>query len=310
MNATRQRDTAIRQAAFRFLGELTAIHGDSLPWRELHAGFTFEGERVPLLSQQGIFKPRVLSLPLSIRTAPIRPRERRPYDDGLGPDGTVHYRYRGTDPGHHQNVWLRDAMRERVPLVYFHGTVPGRYVAAWPVFVVADDPRRMTFGIEVEGARYIMPRSDDETSGVAGEELPERRYVMRLTPQRLHQSTFRDRVLRAYREQCAICRLRHVTLLDAAHILPDRDPLGEPRVSNGLTLCKLHHGAYDARLLGIRPDLVVEVSEAVLEEEDGPMLLHGLQGAHGRRARVPRSRESAPDAQALERRYEEFRASV
>jgi hypothetical protein len=28
-------------------------------------------------------------------------------------------------------------------------------------------------------------------------------------------------------------------LLEAAHIVADRDPEGEPRVSNGLALCKL-----------------------------------------------------------------------
>ena len=31
-------------------------------------------------------------------------------------------------------------MRRRVPLVYFFGLVPARYLAAWPVFVIGDDP--------------------------------------------------------------------------------------------------------------------------------------------------------------------------
>jgi putative restriction endonuclease len=48
-----------------------------------------------------------------------------------------------------------------------------------------------------------------------------------------HEKTFRQRVLRAYQERCAICRLRHRELLEAAHILPDGDPRGEPIVSNG-----------------------------------------------------------------------------
>ena len=51
---------------------------------------------------------------------------------------------------------------------------------------------------------------------------------------RLHQATFRERVLHAYRTSCAICRLRHRELLDAAHILPDGHPRGEPVVPNGL----------------------------------------------------------------------------
>src|SRR3989304_615457 len=40
-----------------------------------------------------------------------------------------------------------------------------------------------------------------------------------------------------FRQECAICRLRHEELLDAAHILPDGHPRGEPVVPNGLALC-------------------------------------------------------------------------
>ena len=39
----------------------------------------------------------------------------------------------------------------------------------------------------------------------------------------------------------ALCRLRHQELLDAAHITPDGDAEGEPVISNGVALCKLHH---------------------------------------------------------------------
>ena len=70
-------------------------------------------------------------------------------------------------------------------------------------------------------------------------------YITTLVQRRLHQQAFRERVLLAYREACSICRLRHRELLDAAHILPDRHPLGEPLVSNGLALCTLHHAAFD-----------------------------------------------------------------
>lgn len=56
-----------------------------------------------------------------------------------------------------------------------------------------------------------------------------------------------------------MCRLRYSSLLDAAHILPDGHPRGAPVVPNGLSLCRIHHAAYDQNLLGVRPDLVVEV---------------------------------------------------
>jgi len=122
----------------------------------------------------------------------------------------------------------------------------------------------------------------------------------------LHQRKFRERVLDAYREQCALCRLRHSELLDAAHIIPDGEPGGEPVVENGIALCKLHHAAFDGFFLGIRPDYVVEVRSDILLEDDGPMLRHGLQGLHGARILLPRSKKSRPSADRLEVRYDRF----
>jgi putative restriction endonuclease len=104
-----------------------------------------------------------------------------------------------------------------------------------------------------------------------------------------------------------VCRLRRDELLDAAHIVPDADPLGIPSVSNGLALCRLHHAAFDSHLIGIRPDYRVEVRPDVLEDKDGPMLIHGLQGFHGAHLVVPRRPTAQPDRQLLEARYARFR---
>jgi hypothetical protein len=74
-----------------------------------------------------------------------------------------------------------------------------------------------------------------------------RQYVTQVTQRRLHQEGFRLRVLKAYRDCCAVCQLQHQQLLDAAHILPDGHPKGEPVVPNGLALCKLHHAGVRGR---------------------------------------------------------------
>jgi putative restriction endonuclease len=115
--------------------------------------------------------------------------------------------------------------------------------------------------------------------------------------------------LRAYNEACAICRLRHPELLDAAHILPDAHPLGQPIVPNGLALCRLHHAAFDRHIIGVRPDLVVEVRDDVLSEIDGPMLVHGLQDNHGRALVTPRRPVDRPRAEFLAERYDLFKAA-
>jgi putative restriction endonuclease len=136
-------DAHVRLAAFRFLEEQMRLapEGGALPRRVLEGGFTYEGQRVPLMGPQGIFKPRILrEIPLSITTVPVVEGETRPYDDAFGDDGLLRYRYRGTDPQHHENAGLRLAMQRQVPFIYFHGVVPGLYVAEWPVYIVGDDP--------------------------------------------------------------------------------------------------------------------------------------------------------------------------
>ncbi|CAN5333304.1 HNH endonuclease [soil metagenome] len=299
---SRTLDAQVRAAAFQFLEERSRHHDGSISHNILKAGFTFRGAQVNLIGPKGIFKPRILSdYPLSILTVAPKPGKPRPYDDGFQADGSVIYRYRGVDPQHYDNQALRRAMRDHVPLIYFHGTVPGWYIAQWPVYVINDDPASLSFHIDVDGTYRGFGRAP----GVADEDL-QRRYAMRSTRQRLHQCAFRDRVLRAYSEHCAVCRLRHAELLDAAHIIPDIDPLGEPRVSNGISLCKLHHAAFDQQLFGIRPDFSIEVRESVLNERDGPILRHGLQAIHKSQIIVPRAIGLRPDPAALEARFMQF----
>jgi putative restriction endonuclease len=298
-------DSRVRLAAFRFLGDQAVLYPDTLPYEVLQRGFDFEGHRVPLIGPQGIFKPAILpEMPLSIYTAPVVEGHPRPYEDEIGADGLIRYRYRGSDPTHWDNVGLRHAMQRRAPLVYFHGIVRGRYLAAWPVYVVGDDPRDLCFTIAVdEQDRALASGPGDEPTAAE----VRRAYVTSVTLRRLHQRAFRERVLRAYRDQCTICRFRHRELLDAAHILPDRHPRGEPVISNGLALCSLHHAAFDRQLLGIRPDLIVELRVDILREKDGPTLQHGLLGFQGKTIVVPHQPAARPNPDFLAERYELFR---
>ena len=138
---------------------------------------------------------------------------------------------------------------------------------------------------------------------------PRKAYITRQVKQRLHQDRFRWLVLRADREQCTMCRLRHVDLLEAAHILPDRDVRGQPEVPNGLSLCKIHHSAYDADILGIDPDYRIHLRHDILDEIDGPMLTHGLQEMHHRMLHVRRRPQERPSRDYLAERFQKFRAA-
>lgn len=297
-------DDAVRSGAFAFLAEQARIRGEGwppvLPRSVLADGFSFAGRRVPLVGPQGIFKPAILpSIPISIATAPPDPRKVAPYEDDFG-YGRLIYRYRGTDPTHHENVGLRLAMEQGKPLIYLHGIVPGRYLVIWPTFVTGDNRRDLSFEVAFEpGDSVRLPE-------LAVEEDARRSYAFHVVKQRLHQADFRERVLAAYRRTCSLCQLRHEELLDAAHIIPDGQPRGDPVIPNGIALCKLHHAAFDRNIIGIRPDLIIEIRKDILGETDGPMLRHGLQGLHGSIVTVPREARLRPALDRLEERYEQF----
>lgn len=296
-------DALVRRAAFDFLTKQVALRGPELSRRVLEIGFPLEGQDVSLLGPPGIFKPALLAdMPLSITTVPEIEGKERPYEDEVDEQGRLLYRYRGTDPKHPDNVGLRRAMERQAPLVYFYGVIPGLYRPIWPVFVVGDDPAGLTFTVEERPLLEV-----GEAVARVGEDA--RAYAVRLVPQRLHQVAFRRRVIWAYRENCSVCRLRHQELLDAAHILPDTHPEGRPIVPNGLALCKLHHAAFDTNILGVRPDLVIEIRRDVLDEIDGPMLVHGLQGFQEAKLHAPRTRGLYPNPDFLAERYEIFRAA-
>lgn len=297
-------DERVRLATFEWLGEQVERYGDVLDWSLLLEGFVLEGERVSLVSPRGIFKPRGLDVPLSIRTAP-----ESPYDDGFGADELLRYRYQGTDPEHRDNRGLREAMRRERPLVYFFGLVPGRYLPTWPVYIVGDNREALEFSVAVDDAVHIgsVQRSGEVREN---ETAIRREYVTSLARIRVHQRAFRERVLAAYRRECAFCRFRHEELLDAAHIAADATPEGEPRVSNGLALCRLHHAAFDAHFVGLKPDLTLTVRPDILREQDGPTLVHGIQALEGQKIVIPRTRDHRPDIGLVEARFTDFLANI
>ena len=273
-------DTRMRLQAFEHVQRLSELH-DHLTAEALRGGFTFDGARVPLINpQRGIFKPRQMRHLLSIRTVFPKSGARVWYDDQrlahrqiFQQDQTVNYAFMGQDPEAADNRWLREASENRIPVIYFLGIAPGRYQAIVPTFIADWDrgalKTQLVFGTPGHGA-LAPPHT-----------AAERRYGLRLVQQRLHQASFREAVLAAYDGRCAVSRLAEHQLLDAAHIISDKDePLGQPIVPNGLLLSKIHHTAFDRHLIGIDPDYRLHVSEQLLVKEDGPML-EALKRLHG-----------------------------
>jgi len=297
-------DPLLRLAAFREVRRLADANGD-LTSRDLRAGFSFEGARIPLINpQRGIFKPTQMRFLLSIRTVFPRPGARVWYDDQrqlhrqiYEGDEAVDYAFMGGSADAAENRWLREAMQDAVPIIYFLGTSPAVYKALIPSFVIGWDAASLK-------ARIAFSAGDELR---APETAAERRYALRQVKQRLHQATFREAVITAYRGRCALSGLREPVLLDAAHIIEDKhEQLGQPVVRNGIPLAKTHHAAFDAHLIGIDADFRIHVSRRILEQKDGPTL-EALKRLHLNRIYLPARGKDRPDQDRLAMRFEQFK---
>lgn len=297
------REELIRAAAIEWVNANSADGARPITREQLANDFAFDGVRFPLVDRgRGIRKPLGWRAALSILTSVGRGGA-LPYADGQGPDGLHRYKLRRDQRGTAENDALRVAFRERVPLIWFVGVESGLFNVIAPVYLIGEEIQQDQFVLALTSNQLdVDPDSPMEAAL--------RRYLVAETRRRLHQPVFASRVMRAYEDRCAVCALHHRELLDAAHIIPDKQEQGIPVVSNGLALCKIHHAAYDQRILGIRPDYVVEIQDRLLEEIDGPMLRHGLQQHHGKRLMMtPARRSERPDAERLEIRYREFRSA-
>lgn len=296
MKFTVEEQRLIRQDIFRWLDE-QQIAGKYEFSREDLNSYTWFGQRIPLVSMmKGIWNPQSFDETLSILTGIDSP-----YDDRQeeGQDLFLRYSYQARDGG--DNTKLKRAFVEGTPLIYFEAQRRGYYIARYPVFVVEDDEKNREFVIALdEQLRFF--------GDPGGQPEAQKKYVQRMIRSRVHQPAFRWNVMQAYKETCAICHLKHVELLDAAHIIPDFHELGSAHVTNGLSLCKIHHAAYDKNLLGITPDYKVRINKDLLNEVDGPMLKHGIQEMHDKSLWLPTDQNKMPDKDKLDFRFREFQA--
>ena len=296
-------DERLRLSALAFLKAVQLGTGGPVRLHDV-SGFEFEGVRVPLMDpQRGIRKPRMLDAALSFRTVHAGRPDQRPYDDSPGPDGYLRYKWRGTDPDHPENRALRRAMGERRPLIWFQGVASGTYLPIFPVWLVHEEPTSQQFVVALDTEQAQRWATDG-----AIDPALRRMYAERVTHDRLHQPLFRARVLSAYGGRCAICHLGHFQLLDAAHIRSDAEG-GEPIVPNGISMCKIHHAAYDADIMGVDPNYRVHIRPDILEEHDGPTLRYALQELANSTISTPTQPAARPDRNLIAERFDRFRAA-
>ena len=284
----------LRLEIFAALEELAESRGGFLTTSEL-LDFEIRGQRIPLIDRaRGIRNPAIFDSTLAIVSSADGP-----YNDHIGADGLLRYAFQARDPMGGDNRKLHVAMTTSTPFILFEKPATGIYVPVIGVYAISADTVQGHFVIATDESawRAFDSGSDSEI---------QKRYVEQVTRRRVHQPVFRARVILAYSQTCAICRLKHPELLDAAHIISDADVNGIAHVTNGMALCKIHHAAYDRNLLGVSGDYIVHINGALLDEVDGPMLRYGLQDMHGLALTLPSRRKDHPSRDLLASRFDKF----
>ena len=307
-------DVEMRATAFAVVRRLQDENG-GLSRADLFNGFRWGGERVRLDGHvEGIWKPKAMSGLLSIKTAWPRQRRERPsiYADQrqvlrehFEASDVLDYNFERGGPEMRRNQWLLDAKIRRIPILYLMAASPGSYQAFLPSYIVEwDDVRntaKVAFGFDAP------PETERE-----------RRIGIAIARRQFERAGFREEVLSAYRERCAISRVAGRSHVSVAELAPAFGPAAAlpAGASAGLALSKLHRSAFDADLLGIDADGRVHVSPRAAEHRAGVKLLgsqpdapmvDALLAADGARIAEPDRPELRPDRDLLDLRFQHFR---
>ncbi len=302
-------DFLLRAAAFERVRNLNETR-DQLTAADLKLGFFFDGQRIPLVfSQRRLCKPAQMETLLSIKTVFPKLDAKVWYDDPCGvhrhiydADEMADCAFIASEVGPEDGRWLRDAIDNRVPIIYVLGISPRRYQAIFPAFMMDWDATALNIKIAFGSIENSAP--------TLGGNAPQRRSALQAVKQRLSRASFREAVITAYKGRCALSGLPEPLLLDAAHILQgENDVTGRPIVANGLPLSKIHRAAFDSNLIGIDPDFRIHVSDQLLKTKEGP-ILEELKRLNNAQLHLPDRPADRPDRDRLAVRFERFLAAA
>ena len=293
-------ETRIRLEAIHYVRDLRE-RWVAVPSSEVQQ-FSTGGRRVFLKGQQGIFKPAELTEPLSITSTLDSP-----YTDDPIEGSRVLYDF--LPPSReYENTGLKRCAELEVPLIYFlqvKRRPNPEYVIFAPVFVVGWDDTARRFLVDLSEQRpgetaappaltrqLTLPAVRTPESPMEIRELS-KTYGVTSVQRRLYHARFRNAVLRAYRERCAVCGLRLRPLLDAAQVSGQHDPQPSVDVRDGIALCATHFRAFDAHIL--RYDDQYRVHIALPDRftpGEGEMTM--LLAFEGRKLLLPADEEKRP----------------
>ncbi|RKU11822.1 hypothetical protein C6501_11995 [Candidatus Poribacteria bacterium] len=117
---------------------------------------------------------------------------------------------------------------------------------------------------------------------------------------KIREPGFRRTIMRIYDYTCAVCELQILTLdgesvTEAAHIIPFNKSNNDD-VRNGISLCKLHHWAFDRYLFSVDESYIITVSDLMTEKGPTEWMLKTL---YGKAILLPKQQELFPAQSAL-----------
>jgi putative restriction endonuclease len=121
-----------------------------------------------------------------------------------------------------------------------------------------------------------------------------------LTSKKRRDPAFRERIMRAYEYQCAMCGLdlhmgQHCVGLEAAHIKWHQ--AGGPDIEeNGISLCSMHHKLFDLGGLSLDPNYCIVVSQHLYGRS---RFLETVMNFNKRKILIPLKKEYLPGKQYL-----------
>lgn len=153
---------------------------------------------------------------------------------------------------------------------------------------------RLVRGVLPPGVTKSTSGTEDPEESGPPDEVQQRAIKVRRG-----QSKFREALLSAYGRTCAITGCSIVELLEAAHIQPHAQEANY-RVTNGLLLRADIHTLFDLNLLSVDSRLNIRLAPSLLRSE--------YKVFEGKPLNEPEFPSEMPNSDALEKRYQEFKA--
>ncbi len=143
-------------------------------------------------------------------------------------------------------------------------------------------------------------------SGLLDHAIAAEERVRRVSTVLARRAAFATEIIEAYNRLCAMCGL-NLGLIEAAHVYPAHAPGSPDVVTNGVALCRNHHGAFDQHRIWIDPRSVkLKLHPEWIGATQGNPVSRAFVNSCLPKLRLPARDDHRVDPDFLRERYEYF----